>query len=381
MGMNPNPPDLQKRAVALVPQLVDLIDHNKEFSGDTNLHPAVQLIHEVFSKPDNRIMGAILRAYMEPLILHGLPQDRQKLVENLQDVVAGKIHVSWLRKRTVRDAQRFDKYMLMPKGTYGMHKITQDVLVQRYGAKSGNRLAASIAPLATSQLLPSLVTLKLDFMRTSEAAEALQRELLAMAQDGVNPFSNVSVLEIGGGTEITAMPQTSSFQYKNVTAGGRYATSRDMRYVSLRNPPEGQYDYVMTNNVVSLVVPRHTVSTDGASAANGDLFCTCANLVKAGGKIVHTNSYDQVSSPVLMDTGLHQFAGMQMVEPLTPPGIETENKSWMYRKTGNKHVSAAEYAAWASEHNKFLEWDNTVAGAVERNPRALLSLIRGDLAR
>ncbi len=367
-------PVLQQRAVALIPQLVELIAQQPHTDVMGEPHPAIGLIRQQFSGDGgSRLMGALLRAYIEPLLKHDMPQDKEALIANLQDVIAGNIDVTWLRKRSDEEKLRQPKFMMLPKGTLGMHKITEEVLVRKYGRDAGVRLAAAIAPLAASDLLPNMVTVGLREFATKEIATAFERELAMMAHENNNPFADISIVEIGGGGEVARMPQTASFKYKNFTVGGRYASASDAGYVSLKNLPEGTYDYVLTNNTISLVVPRGTTADNGASAVNADLFCCCASLAKAGGKIVHTTSYDQLASPVLTDTQLHGLAGVQGAQVTLDP---TSNKVWIYTKQDDRRVSDEDFRQWLESNKKSEQWDSQVAGVLRGRTAIALNLTR-----
>lgn len=368
-------PSLQKRAVDLLPQLINAVKTNSP-TQDISQHPVSQLIRDSFSSHPDRMMGAILMAYLTPIIRGDRSMgDESAFLRNMETVVAGNIIVSCGKRREPKEEDR--KYLSLPGSMYCMHRISEEVLAQQYGEETGKRLAASMAPLANDVLFPLSATTELP-VRSDEVGAVLQNELELMEKEGINPFTGKTVREIGGNSKVEQMPQTRFFDYRNITVGGKYADQQASNYVSLQNQEHffrnEKFDYVMSANVICPVVVKGTNSYTEAPFENGDLFCTCANITKPGGKIFHTNGYDHINSPPLFDRELHQFAGIKMAEPATDSNAASTNKFWAYTKETDGNVTRQAYQEWADDKDKRNQWETALREAVRSIPGAELTL-------
>lgn len=307
----------------------------------------------------------------------GSPEDAER---SLKDFAAASRKISHLFIKAaspdiVKKTLCFDSR----HGTYvTLCMVVKDSLIKAYGG-DGRYLANLFTQLVHEY--PRAVGVKLKWQEMLNPFEVVAR---FMREEGVNPFRDVRVLEVGAEqySRMGIEPFAKMFgEFKfagdnsNLTAlkdGENYITPANARKM-LGNG----FDYVVSSNVLSpysVYFKKYKTYTwedrnrlpEGFSEKdffkeNAKLMAALAGASKDKAVHFHINCYNEERSPCLFDAEFHKFTGLS---PLAAKEFFGNGGGqagmYFYQKKGEEKLKAAEVEKWLEENTA--NWKGQSAG-------------------
>ena len=354
-----------------MPEIIRLVKEN-ELVDNIDEHPASQKIAELFfaesSSIEEKLSGCLIKACLsenmeKPDSMYIKPDPRigDNAAEVLSKFATGEVNAYMIKDKGKRQGDEKLNTPLMG-AQYAFYKVMEDHLGKELG-EFGQDLARSLSAMLDDRIPLQMVLQREVSVGSKEGAAAFVKEL---EKQGINPLEGVKVLQIGGdakldGTDVSdGKTLTGLVEYGNIGAGGKYANRGSRGYIDLENMDEyvdgERFDYVFSANVCCPVVVRGTDPMSEAPFFNGDMFLTSANLVKEGGLVIHTNEYDAVNSPPLVDPQFHDFAQVDMVYPESSSVASSDNVFMFRPEEARQETTLESYKEWFAENGKASDW-------------------------
>lgn len=165
------------------------------------------------------------------------------------------------------------------------------------------------------------------FWEDKEEAQARLVEIIK--ESNINPFDGIDVLFIGGkenevGKKILPITELfSSYRnYDGKIAGNVFLDTYERIF------GDKKFNIIITGNVINAAYEWDT--TDPESLTQ-NFFCTCSNMVKKGGFVLHLSNYSQPDN-IMFSTNLHKLCGVSQ-QP------ESVSDLSVFRKVQNRIVT------------------------------------------
>ncbi|MGE0753864.1 MAG: hypothetical protein AB7L92_01745, partial [Alphaproteobacteria bacterium] len=207
-------PALQEKVVAFLPRLNDALvaDAGKAPPANWREHDIYAMVQNEFAGPNESLMGALVAAYVKPYLC-GEKNYTSEVMPALETCLTGNVDVYPGMDKVSRSADDSLFHLPLIRGRYNIHRVTKDVLGKTYDEDTAARLANTLSILSYKDL-PLGAMIGADMAQESINL-ACASELERLKQEGRNPFSGYSILEIGGAAHERDMPQFAFFDYKN----------------------------------------------------------------------------------------------------------------------------------------------------------------------